>query len=223
MIEIASDRRVYLFRHAQSATNAGERTKDPFNIHLTKLGREQAKLLLNLNLPRPDLIVYSSYIRTKETAQPILKKFSKVPKEIWPVQEFTYLSVKKYENTTMEDRKEGRDIYWDKLDPHIIDGEGAESFWNFMRERVEIFLETIKNHSVSTIYVFTHGQFIKGVFLRLLSPDLEITGEAMKRFRKLNKGIFVPNASVTEFLIKKKKIFISEPSADHLPGRLRTE
>ena len=217
-----NERRVYLFRHAQSASNAGERTKDPFNIRLTKLGREQAKLLLNLDLPKPDLIVYSSYARTKETAQPILEKFFKVPKVIWLVQEFTYLSAKKYKNTTMEDRKEGRDIYWDKLDPYIVDGEGAESFWNFMHERVEGFLETIRSHSASTIYVFSHGQFIKGIFLRMLNPDLEITGEAMKRFRKLNKAVWVPNASVTELLIKKKKIFISGPSADHLPINLQT-
>jgi broad specificity phosphatase PhoE len=223
VIEIVSERRVYLFRHAQSASNAGGRTKDPFNIHLTKLGKEQAKFLANLNLPRPDLIVHSSYTRTKETAQPILKKFPEVPKEIWPVQEFTYLSAKQYANTTMEDRKEGRDIYWDKLDQHIIDGEGAESFWNFMHERVGEFLETVRNHPASVIYIFTHGQFIKGVFLRLFNPDLEITGEAMKRFRKLNRGIFVPNASVTELLIKKNKIFISGLSAEHIPHLLRTE
>ena len=131
--------KICFIRHAESESNAGGRSSDPATIPLSKQGIAQAEALALTLSDKPSLVVTSRYIRTKQTASPVIKKFKDVSHEEWDIHEFTYLSPTKCENTTSADRLPMVQAYWEKCDPFYCDGEGAESFIDFikrsMRER----------------------------------------------------------------------------------------
>lgn len=82
---------VYLIRHAESVSNAGERTASHGGAELSSEGRRQAEALTARIGFRPDLIVVSPFVRTRQTAEPLRQKYPDVPVEEWPVQEFSFL------------------------------------------------------------------------------------------------------------------------------------
>lgn len=79
-------------RHGESAANAGGASSDPALIALTERGKAQAQAIAQSFEAAPELIVMSPFIRAQDTAAPTLRKFPGVPVEVWPVEEFTYLS-----------------------------------------------------------------------------------------------------------------------------------
>ena len=82
---------VYLIRHAESVSNAGERTASHGGAELSSEGRRQAEALTARIGFCPDLIVVSPFVRTRQTAEPLRQKYPDVPVEEWPVQEFSFL------------------------------------------------------------------------------------------------------------------------------------
>ena len=110
---------ILLIRHGESVSNAGFPTPNPEFVEFTNRGHQQArevsKYLLQASL-NPDLIVTSSYLRTQQTAIP-LKYFFHLPEEQWPVHEFTYLSMWHEEISTVEDRRETVEAYWQMANP----------------------------------------------------------------------------------------------------------
>jgi len=159
-------KQIYLVRHAESISNAGERTKNHDKIPLSKKGKLQAKELVDTLKIIPNLIVVSSYIRTYDTALPFIKKYKDTPVEIWDTHEFTYLNPKEYNNTTSHERWESIQRYWNKSDIHYKNSHDVESFHSFT-ERIKKFLERLKERKEKNIVVFSHGRFIKGVQLYL--------------------------------------------------------
>ena len=95
---------IQLIRHAESEGNAGLPTNDPASIPLTHHGYEQAAALAATFTTAPDLIIVSPFIRTQQTAAPLIARFPEVPVEKWAVQEFTYLNPNKYLGTTETQR-----------------------------------------------------------------------------------------------------------------------
>jgi broad specificity phosphatase PhoE len=83
---------VRLIRHAESAANAGLATTAPDTIPLTEKGLMQAWALADSITSAPDLIISSPFERAITTALPTVKRFPHAPFELWPVEEFTYLS-----------------------------------------------------------------------------------------------------------------------------------
>jgi broad specificity phosphatase PhoE len=73
---------IYFIRHAESEANAGYVTFDDTSTVLTKTGKEQARKLSEQLSESPDLIIYSKYIRTQQTAAPTILKFPKVLTEM---------------------------------------------------------------------------------------------------------------------------------------------
>jgi phosphohistidine phosphatase SixA len=71
----------------------------------------------------PDLIAHTTYLRTKETATPLIEKYPHIPVEILPVHEFNYQGAHAYVGTTVEERRERTQKYWNKNDPYYNDGE----------------------------------------------------------------------------------------------------
>jgi probable phosphoglycerate mutase len=112
-----------------------------------------------------------------------------VPHEEWAVEEFTQLSPEKYKLTTHMDRAPEVARYWARADPNYRDGEGAESFIDFM-QRVHAALVRASEHPHKSILMFTHGHFIRGVLWHLLfAPDVY----APLAFKRFSEGIDVPN------------------------------
>ena len=164
------ERQHWLIRHAESAANADAATSDPASIPLSEAGRAQA-LSISTALPRrPDLIVVSPFLRTRQTAEPTMSRFPDVPIETWPVQEFTYLSPGRCTRMTAAQRRPLVETYWRRCKPEQVDGPGAESF-SAMLQRVRQLRERLATHAAGFIVVFTHGQVMQACRLLEVHPD----------------------------------------------------
>ncbi len=199
-------KKIWFIRHGESLANADENLKSndfsTSEISLSKKGEQQARELLEHFKDAPDLIITSPYVRTKETANPLMNKHPNVPHEEWPIHEFTYLSSKRCSNSTSLEREPWRDDYWKKSDPHHNDGEGAESFVDFM-ERVRDTLKKIEKRKENFIVLFSHGYTIAAVKYILEKNPRKITPKVMQDYKKYFKANKIPNTDRTEIILNK--------------------
>jgi len=175
-------KKIWLIRHAESQANSGMRTSYPHGIKLTRVGFEQAKLFAEKLSNPPDLIITSPYIRTKQTAEPLIKKYKNVPHEEWEVQEFTYIPPYKCQNTTEFDRIPMAEEYWKRSDPLYCDGKTAESFSDFIK-RSEDAINKLKIRQEKFITMFSHGQFIAAMLWVMNNDITNLTSEKMKEYK----------------------------------------
>lgn len=192
---------VRLIRHGESAANAGIASLDHASIPLTPKGVEQARLVAGSFVQAPDLIVASPFSRAQATAIQTVAAFPSVPFEIWPIQEFTYLEPARCTSTTVADRREWVEAYWAKADPGFTDGEGAESFLDFIA-RAQYFLECLAEHPGQDIVAYSHGQFINAVAWLIERKPLGIDGVSMVNWREYEIANHVPNCG--ECLLSKE-------------------
>ena len=174
---------VRLVRHGESAANAGAATLDHASIPLTEKGIEQAKLVAQSVGRAPELIVASPFSRARATADATISVFLDAPFETWPIEEFTYLDPTRCVNTTVGQRKAWVDHYWANADPSYVDGEGAESFLEFV-DRARSFLDHLATHSAQDILAFSHGQFLNAVAWLIERKPLQVDAQAMIEWRR---------------------------------------
>ena len=189
---------VMLIRHGESESNIGLPSLSPELVPLTPNGRFQAKCIAQrLEAQRPDLIVISSFLRSKETAEPA-QKLLNVPIVVdLLVHEFTYLASWRNEYSTTEDRKPIVETYWEIAEPHLLDGPGAESFQQFIK-RVWDVKEQLRASQYQRIAVFTHEQFILA-FRWLLEQERDssyVDQDDMRDFRRYLLENPVPNGKM---------------------------
>jgi 2,3-bisphosphoglycerate-dependent phosphoglycerate mutase len=185
---------VRLIRHGESAANAGKASLDHASIPLTQTGVEQARLVTGSFVQAPDLIVASPFSRAQATAMQTVAAFPSAPFEIWPIHELTYLEPARCANTTVAQRRNWVEAYWAKADPAFIDGEGAESFLEFIA-RAQSFLDRLAEHPAHDIVVFSHGQLINAVAWLIERNPQTIDGQAMTEWREYEITNHVPNCS----------------------------
>lgn len=183
---------VRLIRHGESAANAGEASLDHATIPLTPKGFEQAHLMAQSFNNAPALIIASPFARTQATAKATAAAFPATPLETWPIHEFTYLEPARCANTTVAQRRDWVEAYWAKSDPTFTDGEGAESFCDFII-RAQSFLVQLAEHPAQDIAVFSHGQFINAVAWLIERKPQDIDGRAMADWREYEITNHVPN------------------------------
>ncbi|MGB6215637.1 histidine phosphatase family protein [Pseudomonas mandelii] len=176
---------VRLIRHAESAANAGLATSAPDSIPLTEKGQLQARTLADSITSAPDLIISSPFERAIATALPTAERFPQVPFEIWPVEEFTYLSPNRFASTTQSDRKPHAESYWENGYAAMIDGPGAELF-DHLLERADAMLAKLAHHDAQNILVFSHGQFIRAAAWRIKQGDHAGSHDLMREFRAID-------------------------------------
>jgi len=195
----------FLIRHGESEANAGLPTYHPKCGELTPRGYEQAKGIAEyLKFYPLDLFVTSSYLRAKQTAVPTTFVFYNTPEraiaeEEWQVQEFTYLSSRRWTYSTSEDRRPEVDRYWKNANPDYVDGPGSESFREFI-DRVHAFLERLKNveEEYETIAVFSHEQFINAVLWLIDYEPVGISSETMRDFRTYLDRNHIQNGAIVQ-------------------------
>jgi len=194
---------VWFVRHAQSLANADKNYRaDDFSVPtvpLTPEGLKQAQEVAGMFDEKPDLVITSSYLRTKQTAKPLIEKYPGISCLEWSIHEFTYLSLGRCFNTTFAERKPLREEYWDRNDPFYNDGEGAESFNDFM-SRVRNTIEALKIRKEKFIVLFSHEYTISAVKYLLEKQPKEITPKEMHEFRKYFSLNRVPNTSKIAFI-----------------------
>lgn len=199
----------WLVRHGQSLANAGGVTRDFHAIPLTELGARQAQLFAERFVDQfghpPTLIVHSPYLRAKATAEPTIARFPEVPVETWPIQEFTYLNPAKADNLTERERGPLYEQYWRRDDPDYRDGDGAESFTDFLNRVREMLRRLAAVPCGARVVLFTHGYVMQAVRLLILFPGLT-DREMMSRSRILNDAVPIQNTEILELSIADGKV-----------------
>lgn len=185
---------VHFVRHGESAANAGTATSDPALIPLTERGWEQARAVAATFDQAPTLIVTSPYERAADTAKPTIGRFPDVPVEVWPVEEFTYLSPSRCANTTAADRRPWVESYWTSADPECLDGPGTESFASLIQRARESLRRL--HGMTGLVTVFGHGQFIQAVRWLVAESPERIDSEAMRAFRTFDLDHAITNCQV---------------------------
>lgn len=189
---------IYLIRHAQSVGNIDGQTDSHASIELTELGHRQAEKLAEV-LPQANKIMISPYLRTLQTAQPLLNRDG-LEAEILSIQEFSYLSDLKCKGTTLSQRKPWVDAYWQGLDVDYLDADDAETFRNFYQrvQALRHLLKTIQaDYQTENLMIFSHGQFLQ-LFKMLSEKDSALSADLMHEFRQNMLHQPIEN---TEFLI----------------------
>lgn len=186
---------IWLIRHAESLANIGESTTTPREIPLSENGLRQADDLASTIDERPDLVILSPYVRSRQTAEPLFELYPDARSETLLVQEFTYLSVSRCRGTSYEHRKPWAREYWQRADPNYCDGDQAESFAEFIG-RCETFDWQIREREYELALVFTHEQFIKGLLWNSMRFGPEMTSASMRSFQKFMVSFSVPNTAI---------------------------
>ena len=75
-------KKIYLIRHAQSESNAGQAVRPNHAINLTDVGKTQAQALAewltdHISEPVTEIFV-SQYLRTQQTAQPYIQRTNRL-------------------------------------------------------------------------------------------------------------------------------------------------
>lgn len=208
--------RVLLIRHGQSEGNVGLRSVDVASIPLTPLGIEQAALLAGRFHGAPSRIVVSPFLRTQQTSAATRARFPHVPVEMWPVEEFTYLSNVHCRNTTSEERRPLTERFWGDADPDYRDGDDAESFRMFVA-RVDAALARLAALPGES-WVFTHGQFMQVAAWRLGDGPQPGVPEQMAAFRRYMRVATYPNTAVRKLARFGSTFRLGSWDADHLAG-----
>jgi len=209
---------VLLIRHGESQSNAGLPTSDPKFVELTAKGFKQANEIARIlkAQPSPDLIVTSSYLRTKQTGAPTRLVFPFVPEEEWPVHEFTYLAPSYWkEDTTVEERHPLVDAYWEICNPSYVDGLGSESFEQFIKRVREVKLR-LKSIGLEKMVVFSHEQFISALLWLSKRDPGDLSPETMKDFLAFLKANPIPNGALRRLRIRKRQESQQSERASHV-------
>jgi broad specificity phosphatase PhoE len=204
-----------LIRHGESEQNIGLATETPATIRLTARGHEQAKQVALSFAEPPDMIVTSPYQRTKETARPTLERFPHVAQAEWLVQEFSYLSPARFQNTSAKERRPAAALYWQTADPFYVDGDGAESFADFVY-RAQNVSQQLKESNCGTIGIFTHQLFIQAVIWLLLAGEIPLNSNSMLGFRAFADSFSIPNGGYIQLTMRNERFWFSGVRSDHL-------
>jgi broad specificity phosphatase PhoE len=208
-------RKIWFIRHGQSESNAGLATMYPGGSALTELGKTQARYVAQTIPTRPDLIITSPYIRTKQTAIPTFARFTDVPHEEWPVQEFHYLALPTDRPIHPDERRPLVDAYWERCDPFYRDGPQTETFANFAERAHEAQTRLLERTEEYTI-VFTHGLFTRLFLWLLLTPPAAMDAMRMRRFLSFIGGMRVPNTAIIKFQVIDAQLYTVGISMPHL-------
>jgi broad specificity phosphatase PhoE len=205
---------IWWIRHGESDSNAGARTASAAAPVLTELGWQQARAVPSAFERAPDLVVTSPFIRTKQTAQPLLERFPRVCQEEWPIQEFTELSFANRNGTSGLERLPLLEEYWSRLDPDYLDGEGAETFRDLIT-RVEATVERMRRLEGFTA-IFGHGLFMRAMLWWLLAQPERVDGAAMRRYALFHDSLWIPNCAIVRMQVQQDGLFLSPPDVRHL-------
>ncbi|ENW06563.1 hypothetical protein F934_00629 [Acinetobacter beijerinckii ANC 3835] len=191
---------IFLIRHAESEANINGRTLSHASIALSENGKQQAKQLC-VSLPQIDYVIISKYLRTYQTAEPILQKYRITAEIDGNIDEFSYLSERKCANTNLDDRKEWVKAYWEKMDRDYRDDDDAESFTD-LYICVQLFHKKLrqleKEYAEKNLVIFTHGQFLR-LLLTLKDRPKPLSRELMQNFRLDLIQQPIPNTTIFLF------------------------
>lgn len=208
-------REVWFIRHGQSVSNANQITTDAAGSALTEQGEAEARQIVSAIPQKPAVVLLSSFLRARQTAQPTLDHFAPVATEEWPIHEFTYLSDNKYRGKRMEDRIPYARSYWQQEDPHYEDDGVAESFAAFVA-RLHQVKAMMLAHDAEFLVAFSHGLFIRGLMWAVTSAHVEATAEGFRSYRSFFRTVSTPNGAISKFSLSEDRIRLTGLDSSHM-------
>lgn len=206
---------IWWIRHGESDSNAGARTASAAAPVLTPRGWAEARSTAEVFLEPPARVITSPFIRTKQTAAPLLERFPMVPQEEWTVQEFVELSALNRNNTTPEEREPRANAYWEAADPEYCDGEGAESFRDLLG-RVDGALERMRQVGDGLTVIYSHGLFMRALLWQMWRNSDEISHKSMRAFIYFFLSLQLPNCAIVRMRPQNGQWYMSPPDISHL-------
>ncbi len=210
---------VWLVRHGQSIENAGNAGPGLGLAPLSSEGERQARALAGFLPQAPDLLVVSPFRRSQDTAAPIVGRFPHLRREIWPVQEFSYLDPAHYHGSTPAQRRPAVEDYWRRCDPAYQDGPGAERFTDLL-VRARDVLARLRAAS-GFVVVVSHGQFLRALLLGLVQGLDFPEQDLMRRFLGLRQAIVLPNCGLIRVRFEPQGVWLGPIEAGHTGAGLR--
>lgn len=206
-------KKIYLVRHGQSESNVGGQLTTNKTIELTDLGHQQAQAVCQWVLDHigTDIasIGVSKFIRTQQTAKPLVAATHIQPNVIEGLEEFNYLSFDAVRDLPLDERIAISDNFWLKNDLQDAHGNDSESFANFYT-RVEQVFAYFKTLESGNHIVYTHGLWISMLIWQLLSQPAS-SQMHIQKFRQFEMSIRARNCEVFCLTLAEDEL------ADHYP------
>lgn len=185
---------IYCVRHGESVSNAGGLTMEHSAIPLSPLGLAQAAALPSALDVRPSRVLVSGYLRAVETAGPFCARHG-MTAEIHPLlHEFSALDANDLLGMRGHERRPLAEAYWQRCDPELRSGSGAETFLEF-DARVEAFAAELPSLPDRTV-LFGHGIWFALLVWKLGGGGATSTSRGMASFRQFQRALPMPNCAV---------------------------
>src|SRR5262249_26015910 len=129
----------------------------------------------------------------------------------------------RYLDTTAADRIPFVEAYWSRCDPHYVDGDGAESFADFIR-RVQQAIDGLWSCRSEFVAGFGAGVVLGAIIWGVLFGARPVNATTMSSFRHLLIATSMPNTAITkvDLLANVQEARISNIITAHLPSELIT-
>lgn len=184
---------LYLIRHAQSQANVGGKVLPDWQIPLTEVGLQQALQLARQWEIVPSALYCSQLLRTQQTAQPLAEKYQLTVQILPELNEFSYLSLEKIQQMTLQQRQDTARQFWQTAQPHEHDAPNCDSFADFS-QRVDDFYQQIPRFSHNSVVV-THGIWIARLIWQNLGFTVKDNAD-MQRFRQFLQALNIANTAI---------------------------
>lgn len=201
-----------MIRHAESMSNIDSSyvAEEASQIPLSPNGILQAQALAdNWKYDMPSRVITSSYKRAIQTSFPLQLKFPFAKRSHAFVQEWTFLSPRKFAGSNRNSRSSYVRDFIERNDIHYSDGDGAESLCG-LRCRVAAMFTYLETKDYKHIVILSHRLFMSAV-REYLSGNY---AKDVKEFFKADRANPIDNTGVLEFEVTRchrtKEAYIAE-------------
>ena len=201
-------KKITFIRHGESAANAGGISQPNANIPLTERGIQQAQMIADQWQDSPSQVYVSEFIRTKQTAQPLLDKYHLQPITLAGLNEFNTFGYEIVAGMTGAERTPLTLKYWKEADPDARYGESGQTYREFCQQ-VADFIPILCSLEEQSI-IYGHGMWIRQLIWQSLGMgDIKnIRPKEMKKFIKFALSLTVSNTAIFDIYLSGSLFFI---------------
>jgi len=164
--------RLYLIRHGETVWNAESRAQGSKNVELSRVGRNQAKLLAKRMSKFPiDRIFASDLDRAYETAAELANVLSLKVEKIADLREMNFGVWEGLTNDEIKNQYHEHYTVW-RNTPHTADIPNGERLIEVQKRGLKAIYNIVENYRNQNIVVVSHGTMIKTIILGILDIDL---------------------------------------------------
>lgn len=196
--------KIILVRHGQTQDNIDNIVQRP-ESELTELGRKQAQAIAEeLKKERIDAAYVSDFVRTRETANEILKLHPSA--ELFYTKEIREKNAGIFIGRPLEDQRKAREA--SGISPYEFKPEQGESLKDLQRRVVRFYTNLIKKNNAGTILIVTH----QGPIIMLILFLLDKRCDAYDRYHMANTAMTIIKVDT-----KKNSSVLRINDSNHLP------